>query len=197
MADGVKIVGLGGSLRERSTSLEALRVALRGAEMAGAETELLDLRRLDLPMYAPGAKSLPAAVERLLDTVHAADGMIWSTPLYHGSVSGSFKNALDWLNPLGDREPPYLADKVIGLISTAGGTQGLQAINAMAFMVRALRGWAVPLVIPVPRSARAFDDEGNIEDEQIETQLLNLGREVQRAAYNFVHTGECDYADIS
>jgi NAD(P)H-dependent FMN reductase len=23
--------------------------------------------------------------------------MIWSSPTYHGSVSGSFKNALDWL----------------------------------------------------------------------------------------------------
>jgi NAD(P)H-dependent FMN reductase len=40
-------------------------------------------------------------------------------------------------------EPPYLHDKVVGLISAAGGTQGLQAINTMEFVVRALRGWAV------------------------------------------------------
>lgn len=195
MESSVRIVGLGGSMREGSTSLAALQVALRGAELAGARTELLNVRTLGLPMYVPNTEPVPAEVQRLLDTVHEADGMIWSTPLYHGSVSGSFKNALDWLNPLGDREPPYLADKVIGLISTAGGTQGLQAINVMAFIVRALRAWAVPLVLPIPRSQRAFGDNGDIEDEQIETQLLNLGREVRRAAYHFVHTGECDYAD--
>ena len=38
---------------------------------------------------------------------------------------GSFKNAIDWLHLLGSREPPYLHDEVIGLISAAGGTQGL------------------------------------------------------------------------
>jgi NADPH-dependent FMN reductase len=43
-----------------------------------------------------------------------------------GDDSGALKNALDWLRLLGDRDPPYLHDKVIGLISTAGGTQGLR-----------------------------------------------------------------------
>jgi hypothetical protein len=46
---------------------------------------------------------------------------------------------------------------VIGLISAAGGTQGLQAINTMEFAVRALRGWGVPYVIPVASAFRVFD----------------------------------------
>src|SRR6266542_5271286 len=64
------------------------------------------------------------------------------------------KNALDWLHVLGQSDPQYLHDKVIGLISAAGGTQGLQAINTMEFSVRALRGWAVPYVVPVATAAR-------------------------------------------
>jgi NAD(P)H-dependent FMN reductase len=47
------IVGLGGSLAEISRSRAALEVALEGAVSAGAETTLLDLRELDLPMYDP------------------------------------------------------------------------------------------------------------------------------------------------
>jgi NAD(P)H-dependent FMN reductase len=47
------IVGLGGSLRKGSTSLSALRRALADAAAAGAETTLLDLRELQLPMYDP------------------------------------------------------------------------------------------------------------------------------------------------
>ncbi|MGH3119032.1 MAG: hypothetical protein ACRDQ2_18345 [Gaiellales bacterium] len=50
--------------------------------------------------------------------------------------------------------------QVIGLISTAGGTQRLQAINTMEFSVRSLRGWAVPYVVPVASPARAFTSTG-------------------------------------
>lgn len=44
-----RVVGIGGTLREESTSLLALEAALRAAEEAGATTDLLDLRELDLP----------------------------------------------------------------------------------------------------------------------------------------------------
>ena len=86
---------------------------------------------------------------------------------------------------LGKREPPFLHDKVIGLISAAGGTQGLQAINTMEFSVRALRGWAVPYVVPVATAARAFDPEGRIQDQAVELQLTTLGGEVVRVAQRF------------
>jgi hypothetical protein len=59
--------------------------------------------------------------------------MLWSSPMYQGTISGAFKNALDWLHVLGAREPAFLHDEVIGLISAAGGTHGLQAINTMEF----------------------------------------------------------------
>ena len=105
---------------------------------------------------------------------------------YQGTISGAFKNALDWLHLLGRPDPPYLHDKVIGLISAAGGTQGLQAINTMEFSVRALRGWAVPYVVPIASAARVFDGTGRIHDEAIELQLKTLGDEVVRVAQRFV-----------
>jgi FMN reductase len=37
----------------------------------------------------------PAGAREYADTVYRPDAMIWSSPTYHGSVSGSFKNALD------------------------------------------------------------------------------------------------------
>src|SRR6476646_7834615 len=134
------IVGLGGSLATVSRSRAALRVALDGAAAAGAETTLLDLRELDLPMYDPDDDGKPtAAAASLIESCYGADGMLWSSPMYQGTISGAFKNALDWLHVLGAREPPFLHDTVIGLISAAGGTQGLQAINTMEFATRALR----------------------------------------------------------
>jgi FMN reductase len=170
------IVGVGGSLRPSSRSMTALRIAAAAAEKMGAEVELFDVRLLDAPFYVPGAEPSPA-VRSFAEAVHEADGLIWSSPMYHGTISGSFKNALDWLQLLARREPPFLTDKVVGLIGLAGGIQGLQAVNTMEFVVRSLRGFAVPLVIPI--SARdAFDGEGRLTHEGVRRQLGDLGREV-------------------
>ena len=196
----LKIVGLGGSLAKVSTSRSALRVALEGAASAGAETTLLDLRELDLPMYDPDSDEPTAAAARLIEACYAADGMLWSSPMYQGTISGAFKNALDWLHVLGSREPAFLHDEVIGLISAAGGTHGLQAINTMEFATRALRGWAVPYVVPVPTAAKVFDQDGRVQDPAIELQLRSLGGEVVRVAERFAadptlhRASECDEA---
>ncbi|MEA2553166.1 MAG: reductase [Fimbriimonadaceae bacterium] len=180
------VVGLGGSLAEHSNSLAALRIAVQGAAEEGATTELLDIREMSLPMYIPRCPDPPKAVLEFVDKVHAANGMIWSSPLYHGTISGSFKNALDWFQLLADREPAYLTDKVIGLVSAAGGTHGLQAVNTMEFVVRALRGWAVPLVVPISEAWQLFDHEGNTKDERVISQLQVLGCEVCRASRKFM-----------
>jgi FMN reductase len=180
------IVGLGGSLAVVSRSRAALQVALDGAAGAGAETIMLDLRELNLPMFNPDDEGEPSpAAVRLIETCHKADGMLWSSPMYQGTISGAFKNALDWLHALGSREPVFLHDEVIGLISAAGGTQGLQAVNTMEYAVRALRGWAVPYVVPVAAAWRVFDEKGQVQDTSVEEQLRTLGGEVVRVAAKF------------
>jgi FMN reductase len=199
MARTLSIVGLGGSLASVSKSRAALQVALDGAASAGAETRLLDIRRLGLPLYNPEDEPTEKA-SNLIEACYAADGLLWSSPLYQGTISGAVKNALDWLHVLGEREPPYLHDKVIGLLSVAGGTQGLQAINTMEFAVRALRGWAVPYVVPVASAARVFDRNGRIRDEAVDLQLKTLGGEVVRVAERFAddaslhRQAECTHA---
>ena len=122
----VNVVGLGGSMAEGSRSAAALRIVLEGAQEAGASTAALEIANLNLPMYTPEDGEPPESARRLADAVYEADGLVWSSPMYHGTVSGSFKNALDWLQLLSDRDPPYLTNKVVGLVSTAGGVQGLR-----------------------------------------------------------------------
>lgn len=181
----IKVVGLGGSLSQPSRSLAALKVALEGAAAEGASTELFDVRMLDFPMYRPDLDEIPDSVHAFCAAVYEAAGLIWSSPMYHGTISGAFKNCLDWLQLLGDRDPPYLTDKVVGLISTAGGMQGLQAVNTMEFIVRALRGWAVPLVVPVGQAWKVIDESGDVLDARTEGQLRALGQEVAHAAKHF------------
>ena len=52
----------------------------------------------------------------------------------------------------------------------------------MEFSVRALRGWAVPYVVPV---ASGVFDGGRIADQSVERQLEMVGSEVVRVAERF------------
>lgn len=177
----IKIIGLGGSLKPESASVKALRIALSGAVESGAHIELLELHEIALPMFVPDMEP-PPQVRRFVDAVSGSAGMIWSSPVYHGSMSGAFKNALDWLELLSKHDPPYLTDKVVGLIATAGGVQGLQAINAMEFAVRSLRGYTHPLTAPIDRAWQLFDKSGNLSDEATIARLRTLGQGVASAA---------------
>ncbi len=174
----LKVVGIGGTLRENSTSLGALGRSLAAAEDAGAVVELLDLNDLRLPMYEPG-KTLDEYdenVRRLVSAIRGADGLLVSTAAYHGSLAGVTKNALDFVHFLGADEPAYLDGKVVGLISTAGGEQAAANANAaMVNVVHSLRGIVAPLTVGVTRARQRTDDWGEITDENFGRRLDSLG----------------------
>lgn len=179
------VVGIGGTLRDGSTGLRALEEALRSAGEAGATTELLDLRDLALPMYEPGKplQEYGENVKGFVEAMRGADAMLWSTGAYHGTLAGVTKNALDFAQFMARDERPYLQDKVVGLISTAGGGMaGVNAVNAMVNVVHTLRGVAAPLSVPIAQSWKAFDEEGNIRDEEVAGRLQSLGRLVVEMA---------------
>lgn len=186
--DRLLVVGIGGTLRRNSTSLEALRIALVSAEASGATTELLDLNMLRLPMYEPdrALDDYDDNVRRFIETARRADAMIWSTAGYHGTMVGATKNALDMLEFLSDSEPPYLHERVVGLIATAGGElASVNAINAMVHTVHALRGTVAPLMVAIPGASRVFDKQGNLLDQKWRGKLEQLGRVVVENARAF------------
>jgi FMN reductase len=143
------IVGLGGTLRDHSYSRVTLKEALRVAEAQGATTELLDLYELDLPMFRPNVpidgyrEEHRAGLTRLIDAVRRANGMIWSSPTYHGTVSGVFKNALDHLDLMDRDEPPYLQGRVVGLMALTDR----HTIQTMLSSAYELRAWVAPTQI--------------------------------------------------
>ena len=174
----LRVVGIGGTLRRSSSSLGALRRALSAAEEAGAEVELLDLRELGLPMYEPG-KALDdygPGVRRFIETLRGADALILSTAAYHGTLAGVTKNALDFAQFLARDERPYLAGRVVGLISTSGGERAAaNTTDAMVHVVHALRGVVAPQIVTIGGAWKRFDDEGNVTDEDSGRRLDGLG----------------------
>ena len=181
----LRVVGVGGTLREGSSSLGALRRALSAAEEAGAEVELFDLHELRLPIYEPGRPldDYGPEVRRLVEAIRRADALIISTAAYHGTLAGVTKNALDFTQFLKGDERPYLEDRVVGLISTAGGDRAAaNTTDAMVHVVHALRGVVAPQIVTMGQAWRRTDEEGNVTDEGYVRRLDRLGRLVVEMA---------------
>ncbi|CAA9406851.1 MAG: hypothetical protein AVDCRST_MAG22-1610 [uncultured Rubrobacteraceae bacterium] len=196
----LKVVGVGGTLREGSASLGALRRALAAAGEVGAETELLDLRELDLPMYQPGVTldEYGPGVEWLVKELRGADAVLISTAAYHGTLAGVTKNALDFAQFLSGGEHPYFDGKVVGLISTAGGEQaGANATGALVHVVHALRGVVAPLVVSISKTSQRADGSGEITDELYGRRLDSLGGLVVDLAGGLAARGETTGAELS
>jgi len=138
------IVGIGGTTRPSSTSERTLVKALEAAERAGARTRLFNGAFLSaLPIYDPMSAECTVELNDMLEAVRTADGLIISTPGYHGSVSGLVKNALDALEGLRGDARPYFEGRAVGCIVTADGWQACgTALAALRTIIHGRRRWA-------------------------------------------------------
>lgn len=183
----LKFVGLGGSFRPKSSSSKALAVPLNYLKSRGHDTNLLLLSELKLPGFetCDDLKDYPQSVHNLLNEIRTANGLIFATPVYHGTLSGGMKNALDFFEYLSEDPSSYLTGKVIGLISTSGGIPGINAINTMDYVSRALHGWVCPTTVAIANSWEQFDEEGRVLDDSLNERLLQLARELEFAVTKF------------
>jgi FMN reductase len=169
MAKQLNVLGVSGSMGEKSVSLAALRITLDAAKSYGAATRLLDLRELDLPIYRPDAAVKPASVQKAADAVRWADAFILTSPDYHGGMSGALKNFLDyhW------RE---FAGKLFGYICSSHD-KGLTAMDQMRTAIRQCYGWSLPYGAAV-HGGQDVADDGTLKNNGVRQRLRLIGRDV-------------------
>ena len=96
-----KLLAFAGSLRRESFNRKALDYAVAGAQAAGAEVDLIDLRDYSLPLFdqdresANGVPDNAVALKRLF-IEHA--GLLLACPEYNSSITPLLKNTLDWVS---------------------------------------------------------------------------------------------------
>lgn len=92
----LNLLALSGSLRKASINSSLLRAAARLAPPGLAVTVYSGLG--DLPLFNPDLEAvLPADVVRFHSHVAEADALVIASPEYAHGVTGTLKNALDWL----------------------------------------------------------------------------------------------------
>jgi chromate reductase, NAD(P)H dehydrogenase (quinone) len=109
----MKILGLSGSLRAASINSATLRAASR---IAPPDVTVLVLDGLgDLPLFNPDRElQPPPAVTNLQQSVVQAAALLIASPEYAHGVTGTIKNALDWLVGF---EP--FASKLVAVLNTS------------------------------------------------------------------------------
>jgi len=161
------VVAVPGSLRERSYTRLATIRALDAAESRGVTTDLIDLRELDLPVFDADAGEAGDAAA-LTRRVRAADSVLLSTPVYHGSYSAPLKNALDYC---GFDE---FERTTVGLLAVAGGSFPASALEHLRSVSRALNAWVLPHQAALPNVSSRFED-GELLDETMADRVDTLG----------------------
>ena len=184
MAARPLIVGIGGTIREGSSTERALICTLKRAEELGAETRLLGGEFLGaLPIFDPRLGGGNDAQQALADAVRAADGVIVASPGYHGSISGVIKNALDTLELTRSDPRPYLTAKPVGTIITADGWQAAgTTLMALRAIIHALRGWPTPFGAALNAGTSLFDEAGDCRDQNDAWQLHTVAQQVMEFA---------------
>ncbi|GGJ40936.1 NADPH-dependent FMN reductase [Streptomyces brasiliensis] len=171
------VVGIGGTIRSNSSSEAGLRSALAAAAAAGARTLCLTAHDIALPFYEQHTARSPQAT-RLVEALRVANGLIVSSPGYHGSVSGLVKNALDYAEDLAGDPRPYLDAVPVGCIGVAYGKQAAVAvIDQLRTVAHALRGFPTPYGAAVVAQGAAFRD-GRCVDPAIDEQFGRVGAQV-------------------
>ena len=185
----MKILARSGSLRTASINSALLRAAARLAPPAVTVSVCDGLG--ELPLFNPDLEaSPPGAVSTFRAHVANADALLIASPEYAHGVTGTIKNALDWLVSF---EP--FAFKPVALLNASP-----RAHHADAALREILRTMAAAIVEPasitIPLLGAKLDEAGMISDPAIaaaiQTSLSTLHEAVilHRASTNASFSAE-------
>ena len=166
--NGLKVLGLAGEYRSTSKSGMLVSEALKVAESKGAEIVFWDLNEKPLPFVGEeGCWSHPT-VQEFQSLLVETDAFLVASPEYHGTMSGVMKNTFDWVYS------KHVSGKTFGLMSTLGGVQNSNTLNHMRIMLRWLHAWPVPEQLAIGKVKEAFDEDGQLVDEDVKERLEKL-----------------------
>jgi azobenzene reductase len=164
----MKIAIISGSNRSSGSSTLLAKYAAVKLEEKGCEILFHDLFEKPVPFYNPDIMDYEDENLLLLDqTVTEADGIILSTPEYHGGPSGVLKNALDHLGL------DHFDGKIVLSMCSAGGAVGVSSLQQLHVIVRNVHGINCPEWISIGGDQRRFTADGEPESDKIKQRIVH------------------------
>jgi chromate reductase, NAD(P)H dehydrogenase (quinone) len=171
----MRILGLGGSLREASKN-RALLLEAAAMTPGGAELDLSQLAVIgSLPLFDQDVLERdgpPAGVTELKDALRGAAGLLIATPEYNWGIPGFLKNAVDWASRPASDIPDVFGDLPVALIGAGGGagTRFAQTAWLSVFRFLKMRPWFGQSLY-IDHAQDRFDGQNRLTDEATREQL--------------------------
>lgn len=205
-----RIIAFAGSLRADSNNKKLARAMAAGAESAGSEVRVLDLKDYPLPVLdadlfdarnsdphrlfdeggrvgPPHDVPLPESLLRLKELVQWADGFLIATPEYGGSIPGMLKNLIDWLTRLAPGEAPLdnFTYKLIARACVCLDGNGHGALAELNRVLTTLGAIVLPGNDIFYVADDLFDANGQFADPTDRSTAERIGRRLDRTIRKF------------
>ena len=183
-----KILVFAGSIRTGALSAKLAAAAAKRLALADAEVTQVSLADYPLPLYngdLEDEKGVPENATKIARLIVAHQGIFVSTPEYNHSLPPLLTNLLAWISRIqhtGTMPYRHRVYAMGGSSNTRSG--GARAIGDLRRVLAiALGGIVIPSRVEVPMAQHAFDEAGELIDEQSAkalhatcTQLVEFAR---------------------
>lgn len=134
-----------------------------------AETEILDLKAYDFPLFEERFAFLPNPSGKVIDFTErlvAADALIIVTPVYNASFPAALKNVIDLYLQEWRRQP-------VAVVSvTSGKVPGIATVQQLQALLLKLGALVVPMLCTVISAEETFDEKGTAASPAATEKLL-------------------------
>ena len=163
MPDQITVLGVAGSLRQKSYNRAALRAAI---ELAPADMTIETFDLAPIQPYNEDVKQqgFPPPVQELREKIRAADALLIVTPEYNYSIPGVLKNAIDWASRPPDQ--PF-EGKPIAIMGASPGRLGSARAQyhlrqCFVFLNGLIMNRPEVMIAGAPQM---FDEQGRLTDQ--------------------------------
>lgn len=171
-----RILMLYGSLRAESYSRKLTFEAAKILESFGAEVRIYD--PAELPMFDRENYDHPK-VKELHELALWSEGMVWSSPELHGTITSVIKNQIDWIPlSLGSVRPTQA--RTLAVMQVSGGSQSFNAVNSLRVLGRWMRMLTIPNQSSVAMAWKEFEENGSMKDSSYRDRVVDVMEELFR-----------------
>jgi len=165
----LKVLAVVGSQRGKSVTRVVVQEVAEKLRANGCAVDLLDLGKEPLPLYSPDHAAAGPGFAALQARVTRSDVFILGTPDYHGSISSTLKNFLDYFW----RE---FGGKLFATIVTSQ-EKGLTVTDQLRTVARQCYAWSLPYGVSAAEGQEVKD--GKIVSQTLRKRLEMLERDVR------------------
>lgn len=178
------IIAFAGSARKGSYNKQLIKIAAAGAEKAGGEVTLIDLRDCPMPLFdedLEAEQGLPEHAKRLKELFYSHKGLLIASPEYNSSITPLLKNTIDWLSRPYENEAPLACFKghIASIMSASpGGFGGLRGLVPLRSLLENIGVVVLPDQVAVSAAHDAFNTDGSLKNATMHAGVEQLGASV-------------------